>query len=68
MNKAADSIGYVYSATYLYPSFYTSAPIFLLLGHVFMWIPIGTNAWRFGLLSVVATMGMCLFVYLVIKT
>lgn len=68
MNKAADSIGYVYSATYLYPSFHTSAPIFLLLGHVFMWIPIGTNAWRFGLLSVVATMGMCLFVYLVIKT
>ena len=68
MNKAADSIGYVYSATYLYPSFHTSAPIFLLLGHIFMWIPIGTNAWRFGLLSVVATMGTCLFTYLIIKT
>ena len=68
MDKAADSIGYVYSATYLYPSFHTSAPIFLLLGHVFMWIPIGTNAWRFGLLSVLATMGTCLFTYLIIKT
>ena len=68
MDKAADSIGYVYSATYLYPSFHTSAPIFLLLGHIFMWIPIGTNAWRFGSLSVLATMGTCLFTYLIIKT
>ena len=67
MNKAADSIGYIYSAQYLYPSFHTSAPLYLLLGHVFMWIPLGTEAWRFGLLSVVATMFTCLFVYLIIK-
>ena len=67
VNKAADSIGYIYSAQYLYPSFHTSAPLYLLLGHVFMWLPLGTEAWRFGLLSVIATMFTCLFVYLIIK-
>ena len=68
MNKAADSIGYAYSAQYLYPSFHTSAPLFLLLGHLFMLIPVATQPWRFELLSVIATMGTCLFVYLIIKT
>ena len=67
MNKAADSIGYAYSAQYLYPAFHTSSPLFVLLGHFFMLIPIATQAWRFELLSVIATMGTCLFVYLIIK-
>ena len=67
MNKAADSIGYAYSAQYLYPAFHTSSPLFVLLGHFFMLIPIATQAWRFELLSVIATMFTCLFVYLIIK-
>jgi hypothetical protein len=67
MNKAADSIGYIYSAKYLYPSFHTSAPLYLLLGHLFLMIPVATEAWRFGLLSVFATIGTCLFVYLIVK-
>lgn len=67
MDKAADSIGYAYSAQYLYPAFHTSSPLFVLLGHVFMMIPVATQAWRFELLSVLATMGTCLFVYLIIR-
>jgi hypothetical protein len=67
INKAADSMGYTYSAKYLYPSYHTSAPLFLLLGHVFLMIPVATEAWRFGLISVLSTMGACVFLYLVIK-
>jgi len=67
MDKAADSLGYTYSARYLYPSYHTSAPLFLLLGHVFLMIPVATEAWRFGLISVLSTMGACVFLYLVIK-
>jgi hypothetical protein len=67
MNKAADSIGYAYSAQYLYPAFHTSSPLFVLLGHFFMLIPVATQAWRFELLSVLATMGTCLFVYLIVR-
>ena len=67
MNKAADSIGYIYSALYLYPAYHTSAPLFLILGHFFLKLPIGTDAWRFGLLSVFATMGTCVFVYLILR-
>jgi hypothetical protein len=67
MNKAADSIGYIYSARFLYPAYHTSAPLYLLLGHVFLMIPIGTDAWRYALLSVFATMGTCVFVYLILR-
>jgi hypothetical protein len=67
MNKAADSIAYAYSAQYLYPAFHTSSPLFVVLGHFFMLIPIATQAWRFELVSVLATMGTCLFVYLIVR-
>jgi hypothetical protein len=67
INKAADSVGYIYSAKYLYPSYHTSAPLYLLLSHVFLWIPFGTDAWRMGLLSVFSTTGACVFIYLIIR-
>ena len=67
MNKAADSIGYTYSAKYLFPAYHTSDPLFLLVGHFFLMIPIGSEAWRFALLSVICTMVACFFIYLVIK-
>ncbi len=67
MNKAADSIGYTYSAKYLYPSYHTSPPLYLLLGHIFLKLPFGTDAWRMGLISVLSTMGACLFIYLIIR-
>jgi len=67
MNKGADSIGYAYSAKYLFPAYHTSDPLFLLLGHVFLMLPVGSEAWRFALLSVIATMVACFFIYLIIK-
>lgn len=67
MCKAADSIGYAYSAKYLYPSFHTSPPLYLLISHLFLQIPLGTDAWRMGLVSVLSTMGTCVFIYLSIR-
>ena len=66
INKAADSIGYIYSAQYLYPSYHTSPPLYLLVSHFFLMLPFGTEAWRMGLVSVLSTMGACVFIYLII--
>jgi hypothetical protein len=67
INKGLDSIEYIYCAKYLYVSHQMSPPLFLILGHFFLMLPIATEAWRFGLLSVFATMGTCWFIYLVIN-
>ena len=67
MNKAADSMGYIYSAKYLYPSYQTSPPLFLLLGHLFLMLPVATEAWRMAFMSLLASMGTCVFVYLIVK-
>ncbi|MDD4876760.1 MAG: DUF2723 domain-containing protein [Dehalococcoidales bacterium] len=67
MLKAADSVGYLYSAKYLYPSYHTSPPLYLLVSHLFLKIPFGTDAWRMGIVSVVSSMGACVFVYLTIN-
>jgi len=67
MCKAADSVGYLYSAKYIYPSYHTSPPLYLLVSHLFLKIPLGTDAWRMGLVSVFSSMGACVFIYLAIK-
>lgn len=67
INKAADSIGYIYSASYLYPSYHTSPPLYLLISHLFLMLPFGTEAWRMGLFSVLSTMGACVFIYLILR-
>ncbi len=67
MCKAADSVGYLYSAKYLYPSYHTSPPLYLLVSHLFLMIPIGTDAWRMALVSVFSSMGACLFIYLILR-
>jgi len=67
MNKAADSVGYIYSAKYLYPSFHTSDPLYLLINHFFLKLPFGTEAWRMGLFSVIVTMIACFFIYKIIR-
>jgi len=67
INKAADSIGYIYSAQYLYPSYHTSPPLYLTVSHFFLMLPFGTEAWRMGLLSLLSTMGACVFIYLIIR-
>ena len=67
MCKSADSIGYLYSAKYLYPSYHTSPPLYLLVSHLFLKIPLGTDAWRMGLVSVFSSMGCCVFIYLILR-
>ena len=68
ISKAADSIGYAYSAKYLYPSYHTSPPLYLLVSHLFInYIPFGTDAWRMGLVSVLSSMGACVFIFLAIR-
>jgi hypothetical protein len=67
INKAAASIGYIYSAQYLYPSYHTSPPLYLLVSHLFLMLPFGTEAWRMGLVSVLSSIGACVFIYLIIK-
>ena len=67
INKAADSIGYAYSAQYIYPSYHTSPPLYLLISNLFMRIPYGTDAWQMGLLSVLSTMVVCVFIYLIAR-
>ncbi len=67
INKAADSIGYLYSAKYLFPSYHTSPPLYLLVSHFFLMLPFGTEAWRMGLVSVLSSMGACVFIYLTLR-
>ena len=67
INTNADGPHYLYAAKYLYPAHKTSAPLFLLLGHVMLYLPWGTEAWRIALLSVVGGIGSAVFVYLAIR-
>lgn len=67
INTDCDGIHYTYSAKYLYPAHKTSAPLFLLLGNLFIKVPIGTEAWRFAMMSVLASTVSAVFIYLIIK-
>jgi len=67
INTDSDGTHYTYAAKYLVPAHKTSAPLFLLLGHLFIQLPFGTDAWRFDLLLVLATLIACAFVYLTVK-
>jgi hypothetical protein len=67
INTDCDGPHYTYSAQYLYPAHKTSAPLFLLIGNLFLKIPFGTEAWRFALLSVLTSLVTSIFIYLIIK-
>jgi len=67
INTDCDGPHYIYAAKYLYPAHKTSAPLFLLLGHAFLWLPLGTEAWRFALLSGIATVVTAVFIYLIVR-
>ena len=67
INTDSDGPHYVFSAQYLFPAHKTSAPLYLLVGHAFMWIPFGTEAWRYGLLSVLSSTVSAWYVYLLAK-
>lgn len=67
INTDSDGIHYTFSAEYLYPSHKGSAPIFLLLGNLFMRIPIGTDFWRMALISVISGTVASTFILLIIR-
>jgi len=67
INTDCDGIHYTYAAKYLVPAHKTSAPLFLLLGNLFLRLPFGEEAWRFALLSVFASTISTVFIYLIIK-
>lgn len=54
MNTDSDGIHYTYSAQWLYPAHKQSAPLYLLLGNLFMRLPFGTEFWRMALISVIS--------------
>jgi len=68
INTDCDGPHYVYSAKYLYPAHKTSAPLFLLLGHLFLLIPLGMDAWRMAMLSVTASTATAVFIYLITRS
>jgi len=63
MNTDSDGAHYIFAAKYLTTAHHMSAPLYLLLGHLFLKIPIGADAWRMGLMSVLGTMGSAVFIY-----
>jgi hypothetical protein len=67
MNTDSDGAHYILAAKYLTTAHHMSAPLYLLLGHLFLYLPFGTEAWRMGLLSVVGTMGCAVFIYLIVR-
>ncbi len=67
MNTDSDGAHYIYAAKYMTTAHNTSAPLFLLLGRLFLFLPFGTEAWRMGLISVLATTGCTVLIYMVVR-
>ena len=67
INTDSDGIHYTYAAENLMPSHKGSAPLYLLLGRLFLFIPIGTEFWRMALISVISGTIASLFIMLIIK-
>jgi hypothetical protein len=67
INTDSDGAHYILSAKYMGVAHNTSAPLFLLLGRLFLWLPIGSEAWRMGIISVLATTVAAIFIYKVVK-
>jgi len=67
INTDSDGAHYVLAAKYMTTAHNTSAPLFLLLGRLFLFLPFGTDAWRMGLISVLATTGCTILIYLVVR-
>jgi len=67
VNTDSDGAHYVLAAKYMTTAHNTSAPLFLLLGRLFLFLPFGTDAWRMGLISVLATTGCTILIYMVVR-
>lgn len=67
INTDSDSAHYLLAAKYLTTSHNTSAPLFLLLSHMFLQVPFGSEAWSMGMVSVLATTVCSVLIYLAVK-
>ena len=67
MNTDSDGAHYILAAKYLTTAHHMSAPLYLLLGHLFLYLPFGTDAWRMGLMSVLGTVGTAIFIYFILR-
>lgn len=63
----SDGVHLTFAAKFLYAAHKTSAPLYLLLGHLFQYIPFGTEFWRMALISVLGTFLGSIFIYLIIR-
>lgn len=67
MNTDSDGAHYVYASKYLTTAHHMSAPLYLLIGRMFLWLPVGTEAWRMGLISALSSMASAVFIYLIVR-
>ena len=67
VNTDSDGPHYILSAKYFQVAHNMSQPLFLLLGRLFLFLPFGTEAWRMGLISVLATTGCAVLIYMVVR-
>lgn len=63
----SDGVHLTFASKFLYAAHKTSAPLYLLLGHLFLYIPFGTEFWRMALISVLGTFIGSIFIYLIIR-
>jgi len=63
----SDGVHLTFAARYLYPAHKGSAPLYLLLGHLFLYLPFGSEFWRMGLISVFASFADAVLVYIIIR-
>lgn len=67
MNTDSDGAHYILASKYLTTAHHMSAPLYLLLGHLFLKIPLGTDAWRMGLMSMMAGLATAIIIYLIVR-
>ncbi len=67
INTDSDGAHYTLAAKYMWLSHDTSAPLFLLLGRLFLFIPFGTDAWRFGLILALSTVLASIVIYKIVR-
>ena len=67
INTCSDGVHYTYSAENLLPSHKSSAPLYLLIAHLWVQMPIGTDFWRLAFMNVIiGTIGSWL-IYAIVK-
>ena len=67
MNTDSDGAHYILASKYMLVAHNTSAPLYLLLGRLFLYLPIGSDAYRMGLISVIASTFAAIMIYKTVR-